>query len=187
MAICDSNLGRGKRGTLHAAKAIGVASVAAFLLAGCSMSGLSEELGFKREGPDEFTVVSRKPLTIPQDRTVLPVPEPGVQSLVDRRPSEEAALALGGSTLQTADTQSAGERALLQGAAADNIDPEVRAIIEAEAAQASEDQLVLDRLFGDPKIQADTLDAAEETRRIAAEAKNTKNPDLVVPPEPVED
>lgn len=45
----------------------------------------------------------------------------------------------------------------------------------------------MDRLFGDPKIQADTLDAAEETRRIAAEAKNTKNPDLVVPPEPVED
>lgn len=159
------------------------------LVAGLSACGINlrKEMGLVGEGPDEFAVVSRKPLTMPENGEALPVPQPGAASRVDYDPTAEAAAALGSAPLETADTGSAGETALLTGAAADNIDPEVRALLEAEAAAGSEDQLILDAWLGRTEEAQETLDPAAETRRIAAEAKQTKNPDLVVPEPPAED
>ena len=75
---------------------------AAVLLSGCGNSQLSRTFGLTRDTPDEFTVVTRAPLSMPPDYTLRP-PEPGTarpQDVSDRALAEFAALvpdaALGG-------------------------------------------------------------------------------------------
>lgn len=172
-------------GVLKLRHAMAIGLVAA--VAGCGGDTLRKELGLVGEGPDEFAVVSRKPLVMPETREALPTPDPGAPSRVDFRPTEEAAAALGKDPLATSATVSAGEDALLTGASADQIDPEVRALLEAEAVQTNEDERILDRLLGDTQEIRDQLDADEETRRLAAEARAGKNPELVVPEPPQEE
>lgn len=62
------------------------------LLCGCSSSSLSRAFGLTRDAPDEFTVVTRAPLSMPPDFSLRP-PEPGVarpQETSDRSLAELA-------------------------------------------------------------------------------------------------
>src|ERR1700686_4175439 len=62
------------------------------LLAGCGDSTLSRTFGLVRDTPDEFTVVTRAPLSMPPDFALRP-PQPGAprpQELSDRAQAESA-------------------------------------------------------------------------------------------------
>ncbi len=48
------------------------------------------------DGPDEFSILPPKALTIPPDLTALPDPTPGGANLTDQHPMDDAVVALGG-------------------------------------------------------------------------------------------
>src|ERR1700685_4583474 len=84
-------------------------------LCGCSSGSLSRTFGLTRDAPDEFTVVTRAPLSMPPDFTLRP-PEPGAfrpQETSDRMQAESALVpeaALGG----TRGGMSPGQAALVR-------------------------------------------------------------------------
>ncbi len=85
------------------------------VLAGCDSGGMSRTFGLSRDAPDEFTVTTRAPLSMPPDFTLRP-PRPGAprpQEQSSQRQAEETLVpqtALG--TPQT--TSTPGEQALLE-------------------------------------------------------------------------
>jgi hypothetical protein len=96
-------------------QALAVAAVV-LPLAGCgSGDDLSRSIGLTRDAPDEFTVTTRAPLSMPPDFTIRP-PQPGASRPQERSASASAQAALSPQTaLATQSTAiSPGEQALLQ-------------------------------------------------------------------------
>src|SRR6185437_15715995 len=89
----------------------------AVLLSGCGDGSLTRQFGLTREAPDEFTVVTRAPLSMPPDFTLRP-PQPGAarpQEQSDRSLAESALVpeaALGSAPVGV----SAGQAALVRDA-----------------------------------------------------------------------
>src|ERR1700759_3338402 len=67
---------------------------AVLLLAGCGGNDLSRTFGLTRDAPDEFTVTTRAPLSMPPDFSIRP-PQPGAArpQELSARNAAEAALA----------------------------------------------------------------------------------------------
>ena len=152
--------------------------------AACGNPNLRKELGLVGQGPDEFTVVKRKPLSIPEGGAIgapLPPPQPGAPNLVDPRPVEEAQATLAGEVMGEAAAPSNAESAFIAAAGASSADDEIRAVTQKESKR---DLRVLDSLLGRADERIETLDPADEARRLAREAKATKNPDLEIPAPP---
>ena len=91
--------------------------MAALLLSGCA--DVRQMLGFSREGPDEFAIITHQPLVIPPDFNLRP-PSPE-QAAIERdnaRAAAEEALFSGSQTAPASapatDGLTAGEEALLQ-------------------------------------------------------------------------
>ena len=168
--------GGGKKAALLGSAAL------VLLLAGCGFN-VREELGIQSKGPDEFSVVKKKPLQMPNSTAALPEPRPGAASLVDPTPKEDAQAALTGkrSNSAAAATQSKAESALLSAAKAGQADPSIRKKLEEE--DSSGEALLLDGLLGKGKTDEDQLDAAEEAKRLAEDARRGKNPNLEKPAE----
>ena len=121
------------------------------LLAGlmlCSLSGcnstLQDQLGLRKDAPDEFQVVRRAPLVIPGALNELPPPQPGAPSLGRTNPSEDARRVLldSAATANTSasvtpavpalEAQSPGQLALLSDAGATAADTNIRQRIAAD-------------------------------------------------------
>ncbi len=144
--------------------------VAGIAVASCSNA--SRTLGLDPEPPDEFTVVSKAPLTIPPDFNLRP-PQPGAPRPQELDPTSRAQAALvgdgprsGGPTGATA-----GEAALLQVARADEANPEIRRVLNEETTQLAErDAGFVDRVLSRVRPQqgddGETINAAEEERRL---------------------
>lgn len=114
---------------------IGLA-LAALTLAGCS--DVRRSIGLDRQSPDEFSVVSRAPLTLPPSMQDLPKPRPGAARPQDTTPTQAAAGAVFGSAARGAKTtgSTAGEKSLVaQASARDGIDPNIRAKVDQETTQ----------------------------------------------------
>lgn len=112
--------------------------VAALTLSACG--GLRDQLGLNKNSPDEFRVVSRAPLTVPPDFALRP-PAPGVPRPQVGTPTDQARRALTGASPEDLsqgadngadDGRSAGERAILGAAGADNADPAIRQTVDRE-------------------------------------------------------
>src|ERR1700733_85044 len=85
------------------------------LLGGCSGDTLSRTFGLTRDAPDEFTVTTRAPLSMPPDYSLRP-PRPGAprpQEQSERQQAEEA-LAPQTALNPPASGESAGQEALIQ-------------------------------------------------------------------------
>ncbi|CAO3418447.1 DUF3035 domain-containing protein [Azospirillum doebereinerae] len=113
-------------------------ALAALALTGCS--DVRRSIGLDRQSPDEFSVVSRAPLTLPPSlQANLPKPRPGALRPQDSTPTQVAAGAVfGGSSRGTAGPvgKSAGENALVaQASARDGIDPNIRNKVDQETTQ----------------------------------------------------
>lgn len=117
------------------------------LLAGCESGAMTRTFGFTRDAPDEFTVTTRAPLSMPPDYSLRP-PRPGAprpQEQSERLQAEETLvpqIALG----RTAGANSAGQAALLQqtGPAAPG---DVRRRVDEAARLDQGDDGFIDRLL----------------------------------------
>lgn len=168
----------------------------AALVSGCGETlNVRKELGLLNQGPDEFTVVKRKPLIIPDELAAnaddLPTPQPGAPSPLDPRPVEEAQRALTGAVGVASTGVSDAERGLLARAGATEADDSIRTTLEEDNENILEDTVVdeavksvVELVKGSEPDErgADPLDPAEEARRLAEEARASGvNPDLEVP------
>lgn len=142
--------------------------VGALALSACSNA--SRTLGLDPEPPDEFTVVSKAPLTIPPDFNLRP-PQPGAARPQEQNPTSRAQAALVGDAQASASTPAtAGEAALLQVARAEDANPDIRQVLNTETTQLAErDGGFVDRLLDRVRPaqgEDEVVNAAEEERRL---------------------
>jgi hypothetical protein len=109
--------------------------VAIVALAGCSNSGKLRDLRSFTGGPDEFSVVPSKELSLPANFAQLPTPTPGGANLTDQNPKADAVAALGGkrSALQASGVP-ASDGALVNHVARNGVSPTIRADLAEEDA-----------------------------------------------------
>ncbi|MBX3509921.1 MAG: DUF3035 domain-containing protein [Hyphomonadaceae bacterium] len=142
--------------------------LAATAATGCS--GLQQAMGLTKSSPDEFRIVTRAPLTLPPDYSLRP-PRPGEPRPQELEPSAEARTALFGQ--DTGRGASAGERALVAGAGASTVDPEIRDVVDFEGQNVvRRSEPFVDRLLafqGQEAAQTPQSDAAAEQRRLEEE------------------
>ena len=103
-----------------------------------------------RTAPDEFSVLTKRPLEMPRDFAALPPPEPGKPSTRDIDPQAEARAALAFDPVPAsaaASTPSATETAILSSAGP--ADPNIRATLATEEAASGEEfnDYLLYRIF----------------------------------------
>ena len=159
----------------HAATAATVA-IAMLALAGCGRVGNPlEVLVAKPAAPDEFQVITRKPLQMPM-AVMLPEPRPGARSPLDPDPNRDAVVALmGADTRMAAAGTSAGEQALLAAANASASDPEIRATLaedrDGRGSNEPYEPPLIWELFGlrGEAPTRDAIDPAAEARRLQTE------------------
>lgn len=145
---------------------------AGLALAGCNGGDLSRTIGLSRDAPDEFTVTTRAPLSMPPDFSLRP-PRPGAsrpQELSERQQAEAAlspTTALAGRPTGT----SPGQLALL-GAAGPPAPRDIRNEVDADAQLDQPGRSFSDRLmFWKPAPPAGTaVDPAAETKRLQQNA-----------------
>ena len=160
---------------------------AATLLSGCGGNGdLARSFGFVRDAPDEFTVTTQAPLSMPPDFALRP-PRPGAarpQTRSERLAAEEALdpqLALGGGG---ASGLTAGQQALIAQtgpAAPSNIGSQVdRQAIANQPSQGFVNRLMFWR---SPPQPGEVVDASQESARLRRDAALGQSP--VVGPTPI--
>lgn len=155
-----------------------IAPVAAALLSGCADSSLSRTFGLTRDAPDEFTVVTRAPLSMPPDYTLRP-PQPGAvrpQDVSDRALAESALVpeaALGGAPAGA----SAGQVALVRDAGG-GAPADIRQRVDQEARLSASDDGFIDRLlyWRHPETQKVMVDAPKETQRLQQDSALGQSP-----------
>jgi hypothetical protein len=142
-------------------------------------SNAKEKLGLEKKSPDEFAVVKRAPLAMPPDYTLRP-PSPGAPRPQEAEPSAQAKQTVFGENLpQTQGGVSEPEAILLQQAGAGNIDPAIRAKVDAETAATVEDKRpvakkLLNIMSGSEDPSASVVDPAKEAERIQANKETGK-------------
>jgi hypothetical protein len=138
------------------------------VLGGCGNSSLTRTFGLTRDAPDEFTVVTRAPLSMPPDFALRP-PQPGAlrpQDQSDRSQAESALVpeaALGGAPVGVSPGQAALVRDAGGGASAD-----IRQRVDQEARLGSNDDGIVDKILywrkTDP--QKAVVDPQQEAKRL---------------------
>lgn len=130
-----------------------------------------QSLGLGKNPPDEFKIVSRAPLVVP-DSFALPSPSPGQTRPQELQPQEDAQAALFGQPLSAGDepAYSPGEQSVLIAAQTEEDVDDIRETVDREYAElyAEENDWVDDVLFWkdeqdptalliDPQKEADRL------------------------------
>ncbi len=157
---------------------------APIVLAGCGGDSLSRTFGLTRDPPDEFTVTTRAPLSIPTEFT-LPPPTPGAsrpQELSERQQAEAALapqVALDSSNAAT----STGQQALVS-AAGPAAPANIRGQVDSEVNLDRPKKTLADRLaFWRPDPPAGTaVDPRRESQRLRENAALGQSPDNGVTP-----
>ncbi len=173
--------------------------IALILLSGCG-GDTAKILGFEKEAPDEFQVVSRAPLSLPPDYGLRP-PEPGAGRPQEQTPRGEAEGVLFGDEEPPQESGTAsqvslrsnrnssgpvlagstgnvivhtpGDAAFLDKLDVDAAIPDIRAILSDENAilALEDEELIDDLVFWKDKPPPGTIvDAEQEKRRIQENA-----------------
>lgn len=140
------------------------------VLGGCGDSSLSRSFGLTRDSPDEFSVTTQQPLSMPPDFS-LRAPDPGAPRPQDRSTAAGAEAVLVPGAGGGAAAMSAGQQALVQQAgppAPDNI----RQRVDRDAALAATDRSLTDRLmfWRSPEKPGVLVDPTRESQRIRTNA-----------------
>lgn len=151
--------------------AASVAVGAAIALSGCTDA--RKALGFEKAPPDEFQVVERAPLSMPPDFSLRP-PAPGAVRPQEGNVRDQARAALTGRATATpisAQGRSTGDVALLKKAGAEQIQPDIRIMVNKETqAIAESDKSFTDKLVfwrkPDGPGAGEQLDATKEAQRL---------------------
>lgn len=154
------------------------AALACLALTGCG--NVKDQLGLTHEAPDEFAVITRAPLEIPTS-LALPPPRPGMARPQEKSPETRAKDAVFGEQYvnNTAATESSAEAALLSKAGQGQTDPNIRAVVDEEAAEeARSNKSVAQKLLklGGQKTEptANVVDAKAEAQRLQDNIKSGK-------------
>lgn len=152
---------------------IGMGLAAAMLLVG-GCQGIKEDLGIGvKRPPDEFSIYSRAPLSVPPDFALRP-PATATGASQAAAPREIAKQAmLGGGSNATAQSTfaggSPGVQALLERTGAATAQPDIRGQVNRETTILAEaDQSFIESLmfWSDTPESASVVDARQESRRI---------------------
>lgn len=154
---------------------LAAAAVALLALGGCDRIGNPfVVLGSKPPAPDEFQVITRKPLRMPAT-AALPEPRPGAPSPLEPDPNRDAVVALLGSgAAPQAPGRSRGEQALLSAADVAASNPEIRQTLAVEGERGNPNEPYeppsIFEVFGAYEAPPeDVIDPAEESRRLQRE------------------
>lgn len=126
----------------------------------------------KEQGPDEFAVYQRAPLSIPPDFGLRP-PAPGAERPGALNPKGQAQTAILGveavRTQALTEDLSPGTRALLKQTRADEAEPDIRNIVQKETKDLAEENTGITQqiMFWSPAGEyGRVIDADKEARRI---------------------
>ena len=157
-----------------AVRASATLALCAALLAGCS-SDLSRSFGMVRDAPDEYTVTTQTPLSMPPEFNVRP-PAPGAprpQQLSEQQQAEQALVPQTALTGAPTGQASPGQAALVQ-AAGPTAPANIRAAVnnaaaaEVQQSQGFVDSLMFWRATPPPGIVVDPQKEAQRIRENAA-------------------
>ena len=149
------------------------------VLTGCS-DGLTRTFGLTRDVPDEYTVTTRAPLSMPPDYNLRP-PRPGAtrpQEVSERQQAEETLvpqLALGGPKGGT----STGQEALMQ-EAGPSAPSDIRRKVDQDARLQDADEGFIDKVlyWRKPDTQHAQVDAQKESQRLRQNAALGEGPNI---------
>ena len=162
------------------------------LLGGCSAENLVRTFGLTRDTPDEFTVTTRAPLSMPPDYN-LRAPRPGIsrpQEESERKQAEET-LAPQTALNGTVGTASPGQAALVEAAGPSapknirrEVDQDARAAADADASFV--DKVLFWRRPPPADVQVDAKAEAQRLRKDAAlgQTPNTGTTPIIQPAKP---
>jgi hypothetical protein len=150
------------------------------LLAGCSSDKLSRTFGLTRDAPDEYTVTTRAPLSMPPNYNLRP-PRPGAprpQEQSERQQAEEALvpqLALG----TPSGSESPGQLALMQ-EAGPAAPADIRRKVDQDMRTAAADEGFIDQLlyWRKPDTQHAEVDPNKESQRLRQNAALGEGPNV---------
>ena len=146
-----------------------VVFVAATVTSLAACENMKNQLGLGKQSPDEFSVVTRAPLTLPPNFSLRP-PAPGERRPQETTVQERARSAIyGGGAEAPAGGGSAGEQALLIRAGAGESDPGIRRIINEEnSIYAEGNESFVDRLifWQEPAPLGTVVDPTRESQRL---------------------
>lgn len=126
---------------------LGIAVAIAALVAACGGPEKPELMQLRKttQGPDEFAILPTKPLTMPENLSLLPAPTPGGSNITDPTPAADAIVALGGRPGSGA----AADGAFIHQTGRFGTDPGIRTALAAEDLQwrRDHDGRLLERMF----------------------------------------
>lgn len=143
--------------------------LASFALVGCS--GVSDQLGLKKQAPDEFAVIKRAPLQLPPNYTLRP-PTPGAARPQEKNTTDTARLKVLGTQERVFNAgESSGEQALLGKLGAQNAQQGIRETLEEETGIIGvQEKSVAERLLFMESSSASedgvVIDPFEESERL---------------------
>lgn len=154
-------------------------------LAACGgTEGIARSIGMTRDVPDEFTVTTRAPLSMPPDFS-LPKPTPGAPRPQEQSASAAAEAALAPqSTLAPAADMSPGQQALLN-AAGPAVPNSIRNEVNKEASTDAGNRQLTDRLMfwrntPEPGVIVDPQREAKRLRENAALGQSAEAGDTAI-------
>lgn len=150
------------------------------LLSGCSGDKLARTFGLTRDAPDEYTVTTRAPLSMPPDYNLRP-PRPGAPRPQEQSERQQAEETLTPEMALNAPqgSMSAGQAALLEqtGPAAPS---DIRNQIDEDANNAAADDGFVDKVlyWRKPNTQNVQVDAPAEAQRLRQDAALGQPPNV---------
>ncbi len=148
------------------------------LLTSCEKT--REQFDFSKKAPDEFAIITRAPLEMPPNYE-LRAPTPGADRPQESAPEEQAKQALFGQTANESkiDGTTKGESILLQKTGAQQVDPNIRDVVDAETEEViKENTSTFDRIMGKAGKKIDTpatvVDPIKEHERLIGNKKAGK-------------
>ena len=139
------------------------------------LTACSNQLDFSKKAPDEFAVVTRAPLEMP-DNYDLPPPKAGASRAQETSMEETAKEVLFGSNdiEKAQEPVSSGESILLQKANAQNTPDNIRDQVDIETQKLAEENTstfnkILGRVGKNAEAPAEVIDPVKESERLIIE------------------
>jgi hypothetical protein len=150
------------------------------LLGGCSTDKLSRTFGLTRDAPDEYTVTTRAPLSMPPDYNLRP-PRPGAPRPQEQSEQQQAEEALVPQIALNTPTSgdSPGQTALVQ-QAGPAAPADIRRTVDQEARTDAADDGFVDKLlyWRKPDTHGAEVDATKESQRLRQNAALGEGPSV---------
>ncbi len=163
-----------------------LAAISLGLLTGCSSDSLTRSFGFTRDAPDEFSVTTRAPLSMPPEFSLRP-PRPGAPRPQERseRASAEAALSPESALVTQNTAVTPGQTALLAQAGAP-VSANIRNQIDQEGQLDNPSRSFSDKLMfwkdSTPTSTGTQVDATGEAQRLRNNAALGQAPNVGTTP-----